>query len=253
MRIAATVIAVLLIAWSAAADPPRWTSAVATLQVAPRVRISGGWFDMGSDDANFAAERPAHRVFLHAYAIDRTEVSNAAHARCVRAGRCYPPHVSPEPGAGEQPVVQLTWSEARAYCRFAGGDLPTEAQWEYAARGSSARVFPWGSAFNSDLVTAAPAARPRPVESNRDGRSFFGLLNMAGNVAELVRDRFAPGYAAAQRRIDPEGPEAGTERVLRGGSFRSLPQALRATAREAIPEDDARADVGLRCAYLAEP
>jgi formylglycine-generating enzyme required for sulfatase activity len=149
MRIAASVIAVLLIAWSAAADPPRWTSAVATLQVAPRVRISGGWFDMGSDDANFAAERPAHRVFLHAYAIDRTEVSNAAHARCVRAGRCYPPHVSPEPGAGEQPVVQLTWSEARAYCRFAAGDLPTEAQWEYAARGRSSPIAMAGASSAS--------------------------------------------------------------------------------------------------------
>jgi iron(II)-dependent oxidoreductase len=208
---------------------------------------------MGSDDASFASEQPAHRVFVHAYAIDRTEVSNAAHARCVRAGRCYPPHVAPEPGSAERPVVQLTWSEARAFCRFAGGDLPSEAQWEYAARGSSARVFPWGNAFNSDLVTSAPAVRPSPVESHRDGKSFFGLLNMAGNVAELVRDHFAPGYAGAQRRIDPEGPPAGAERVLRGGSFRSPPEALRATAREGIREDEARADVGLRCAYVTQP
>lgn len=238
----------VLLALPAAADAPQLREL--PLQVAARVRISGGWFEMGCKDGD-AAERPPHRVFLHAYAIDRTEVSNAAHQRCVRAGQCYP--ARGPAGAPEQPVTQLTWGEARAYCRFTGGDLATEAQWEYAARGSSGRSFPWGNVFNASIVTAAPATAPSSVDANHDGRSFFGLLNMAGNVAELVRDRFAPNYQGAQRRVDPEGPPTGNQRVVRGGSFRSAPQALRATAREAIAEDEARADVGLRCAYPQPP
>jgi formylglycine-generating enzyme required for sulfatase activity len=144
----------------------------------------------------------------------------------------------------------LTFADARAYCRFAGGDLPTEAQWEFAARGGSRRLFPWGGRWNDRLATFANhAAGPSPVDAHPDGKSFFGVLNMAGNVAERVLDHFSSGYGASRQRVDPEGPPRGNARVLRGGSFRSPPSGLRVSARASIGDDEARPDVGLRCVY----
>jgi formylglycine-generating enzyme required for sulfatase activity/prolipoprotein diacylglyceryltransferase len=266
-------------AWAAADDTgtqPRWASLEATQVSAARVRITGGWFVMGSDDAEiararalctgepcnaeaFAAEQPAHRVYVRAFEIDRTEVSNAAYQRCVNRGRCFPPREQASlPAPADHPVVQLTFAEARAYCRFAGGDLPTEAQWEYAARGSSARSFPWGQAWNAGLgaFAAGPqqAGELRSVSANADGKSFFGLLNMAGNVWEFVLDSYRAPYDVALPNVDPAAePSTGqsSERVLRGGSWQSPPHTLRARYRAAIREDEARSDVGLRCAYPA--
>src|SRR4029077_21083936 len=92
-------------------------------------------------------------------------------------------------------------------------------------------------------------AEPSVVDAYPEGKSFFGVLNMAGNVAERVLDYYSPGYAASRQRVDPEGPASGSARVLRGGSFRSPPSQLRVSARVAIGDDEARPDVGLRCAY----
>ncbi|MEY4577200.1 MAG: hypothetical protein RL701_1903 [Pseudomonadota bacterium] len=261
--------------WVAADDvgskQPRWDALDTRQASAERVRITGGWFVLGSDDAEvsraralctadsckpeaFAAEQPAHRVYVRAFEIDRTEVSNAAHQRCVNRGRCFPTRAA-VPTPADYPAVQLTFAEAREYCRFAGGDLPTEAQWEYAARGSSARSFPWGPS----LDTHAPqqAAELRPVSANPNGKSFFGLLNMAGNVWEFVLDRYRVPYDSALPNVDPVADDAdakagpSSERVLRGGSWQSPPYTLRARYRAAIREDEARPDVGLRCAYPA--
>jgi formylglycine-generating enzyme required for sulfatase activity len=265
-RFALTLPLVLGVAWVAAADaaPATYNLQRVRTRLPARVSLHGGWFEMGSDaaeisearklcapacdEAALAAEQPAQRVFVHAYAIDRMEVSNADHLRCVSAGRCDPP----QPGAAEAPelpVTMLTFADARAYCRFAGGDLPTEAQWEFAARGGSRRMFPWGGSWNDRLATFANAAGPSPVDAHPDGKSFFGVLNMAGNVAERVLDHFSSGYGASRERVDPEGPARGAARVLRGGSFRSPPSALRVSARASIGDDEARPDVGLRCVY----
>jgi formylglycine-generating enzyme required for sulfatase activity len=254
------------------------------MSVPARVRIEAGWFTMGSDDEDIARglrtcvqtfpsegecnpdmfedERPAHRVHLHAYGVDRTEVSNAEYRRCVNAGSCLPSGLSDTDsriGLAEHPAVQIRWQEARSYCRWAGGDLPTEAQWEYAARGSSRRVFPWGQFWNDRLANYAPAdAREElidgfryaaPVDSYPDGKSFFGLRNMAGNVWEYVLDRYGGPYATQQNRVDPEGARTGTDHVIRGGSWRSPAHALRVTFRAHLPENETRPDVGLRCAY----
>jgi formylglycine-generating enzyme len=268
--------AVLCVSLSAAAwvfaEPrkPLWAASTVTQASAPQVRISGGWFVMGSDDAEieqarsvcsaaasgggctaeqFAAERAAHRVFVRAYTIDRFEVSNAAYQRCVSAGRCYPPRYGEHEPAPTLPAVQVTFLEAREYCHFAGGELPSEAQWEFAAHGGSRRSFPWGPSWNAKL---ADFGALQQVEANPDSKSFFGLLNMAGNVSELVLDRFRAPYDPELPSVDPvatQGTESSSERVLRGGSWKSPPSQLRARARAAIREDEAREDVGFRCVY----
>lgn len=265
-RLALALTLLFGVVWVAAADAAPHIVQRARTRLPARVSLHGGWFEMGSDaaaitearklcatetpacdEANLAAEQPAQRVFVHGYAIDRMEVSNADHMRCVSAGRCYPP----QPGAAdapELPITMLTFADAREYCRFAGGDLPTEAQWEFAARGGSRRAFPWGASWNAGLATFATAG-PSAVDAHPDGKSFFGVLNMAGNVAERVLDRYGSGYDASRERVDPEGPASGNTRVLRGGSYRSPPSALRVSARAAIGDDEARPDVGLRCVY----
>ena len=258
------------------------------LQVRPpaRVRIEAARFRMGSDEdaiANavqvclltppssgrctpdlFGDEKPEREIWLSAYSIDRLEVSNEAYLRCVSAGACAPSGISESDvrvGRPEHPVAAVSWGEAASYCRWVHGQLPTEAQWERAARGDSLRAFPWGRVWNTHLANAGANEDGEdeldgyrfaaPVDAFADGRSFYGLQNMAGNVWELVADRYGP-YDAKASSVEPEGPRSGSERVMRGGSWRSPPHALRVTARARIPEGERRADVGFRCAY-AQP
>jgi formylglycine-generating enzyme required for sulfatase activity len=242
---------------------PRWEVRELSLQSPARIHLVGAWFVMGSDEAEikraialckdagasgcsaeqFAAETPARRVYVKSFEIDRTEVSNASYQRCVRAGRCLP--ARPGSARPQQPVVRVTWREARDYCRFVGGDLPSEAQWEYAAHGDSQRSFPWG-----DTLEATSTALD-DVSSHPERKSFFGLLHSAGNVWELVLDRYVAPYSSTRHSVEPVQLEEGSERVVRGGSFLSPPHDLRARARAAIGENEARPDVGFRCAYAA--
>ena len=271
------------VAASAAADAGPMFQALVMSSPA-RVRIAAGWFTMGSDADDLARalrtcqqvwpgagecnpdmfedERPARRVHVQAFAIDRTEVSHAAYRRCVAAGKCYPAGSSETDariGLAEHPVVQIDWEQARNYCRFVAGDLPSEAQWEFAARGTSKRQFPWGELWNDRLANhAEPESTQTPVDGYRyaapvdsfpDGKSFFGLRNMAGNVWEFVLDRYAGPYSTQDSRIDPTGASSGSERVIRGGSWRSASHTLRASYRAHMPASEARPDVGFRCAY----
>ncbi|HKP58168.1 MAG TPA: formylglycine-generating enzyme family protein [Polyangiales bacterium] len=248
-----------------------------------RIRIEAARFWMGSNDDAiaraveacllappssgrctpelFADEQPEHEVYLSAYAIDRLEVSNQAYLRCVSAGACAPSGISESDvrlGRAEHPVAEVSWREAENYCRWVSGRLPTEAQWERAARGDSARTFPWGRVWNPKLANhgAGDGSESEqdgfrfaaPVDAFPDGHSFYGLLNMAGNVWEFVADRYG-AYDAERSGVEPQGPREGSERVIRGGSWRTAPHGLRATARARIPEGERRADVGFRCAY----
>lgn len=282
----AALCAALLSPWLAFADVP-----VAVIRATPaRIAIEAGWFEMGSSDAQLAAalqlcqqtsgpgedcdaealddERPAHAVHLSAFSLDRTEVSNAAYWRCVAADGCAPAASAaddPRIGRPEQPVVMVSWAQAAAYCAWQGGALPTEAQWERAARGGSARSFPWGSLWNSRLGNHAPDADntnldgyayAAPVDAFPDGRSFYGVLGMAGNVWEWVADHYAPSYAEVVSCVQPQGPSSGAERVIRGGSWRTPPTFLRVSERGHIAEHERRPDVGFRCAYpgpIADP
>jgi formylglycine-generating enzyme required for sulfatase activity len=246
--------------------------------------LSPGTFRMGSDDADIAFasalcqrysqpgslcdaatfhdEQPARLVQLGAFAIDRSEVTRQAYLRCATAGACAPSRV-PEADARlrdpQHPAVLVTAAEAAAYCAWVGGRLPTEAEWERAARAGSPRRFPWGNQWNDRLANAAPhdpAAPDRdgyrylaPVGAFPDGANTHGLVDMAGNVWELTADQYdAEAYAKAGA-VEPTGPADGNLRSIRGGSHASPPHMLRAAQRATVRENEPRPDVGFRCAY----
>jgi formylglycine-generating enzyme required for sulfatase activity len=192
------------------------------------------------------------------------EVAQADWRRCVRAGECHPARVSEADtrlGRPEHPVAGVTWDEARRYCAWVGGRLPTEAEWERAARGGSARRFPWGNRLDERLANHGRAsAEPEeadghayaaPVDAYPDGKSAHGLLQMAGNVWELTADRYAGDAYAKGEQTDPRGPREGEEHVMRGGSWRSPAYTLRVTHRASLKDGESRPDVGFRCVYDA--
>lgn len=213
----------------------------------------------------FAHEAMAHEVWLPGYGIDRTEVTVGAYDRCVREGRCAPPldaPGTPQTGGATLPVTGVRWDDAAAYCAWTGGRLPTEAEWERAARGRDGRVFPWGwmtdpGRFNHGAVE--PGCRDEddgfalaaPVGSYPSGASPDGVLDMAGNALEWVADRASldgAGYPP-DRRVAPGGPRDGNDRVVRGGAFDQPMFLARTTARMRRPRGARERDLGFRCAY----
>ena len=198
--------------------------------------------DDESCEKPFVNELEPHQVTLSAYYIDRTEVTVSAYRRCVEVGRCTAP---PYASGGRRfdrpdyPVTLVTWNDANDYCRFVGGRLPTEAEWERAARGTLGRRFPWGNLYNKSLSNHGRSnlgARPigetddsdgfdelAPVGSFPAGRTPDGIDDMAGNaeewVADAIDDFVGPHYPATSE-VNPKGASAGVFRVVRGGSCR---------------------------------
>ncbi|MCL2778224.1 MAG: formylglycine-generating enzyme family protein [Polyangiaceae bacterium] len=260
-----------------------------------RVRLPGGHFMMGSTtrdmraatemcmrealgsecEDNTSPSSPApiiraeghtHEVTLSPYEIDRTEVTVRAYKRCVSAGGCAPAAFSVGDARYDMPdfpITHVRWEDAVAYCAWASGRLPTEAEWEFAASGPAGRVLPWGNVENSRLANhGAFAVDPTdgsdgfvglaPVGSFPDGATSTGLYDMAGNVAEWVFDLYARdadgfGYSRAAE-VDPAGPAFGGEgHVVRGGSYRDGMFMLRTAARSASVI--ATREIGFRCAY----
>ncbi len=230
------------------------------------VFVPAGSFLMGSAEGE-KDEAPPHTVFLDAFAIDRTEVTNAAYALFWKAdGGPESPHT---PGSFEgaqwpdvarerpdHPVVGVTWFDAAAYCRWAGKRLPTEAEWEKAARGTDGRVWPWGGAFGGDTgranVYSGGDGYPQstaPVGRFPSGASPCGALDMAGNVWEWVADWYGSDAYVRSPRKNPKGPDRGGVRTLRGGSWAATRVYARTTYRNSsfLPTERLR-DVGFRCA-----
>jgi len=257
--LAVAVIAALLVL-------PRMRSDAPLLQVRAEtatVPVPAGPFTMGVDGGQlalwaksfgwqsdwFADETPAHSVDLPAFAIDRTEVTNAAYATYVAAnGRLAPafwPHGEFPAGQDAFPVVGVSWADADAYCRWAGGRLPTEAEWEKAARGLDGRLWSWGNEWNQYLANTAETARQKgegavAVGSYAAGRSPYGALDMTGNVWEWTSDWYAP-YGVA----DPSRERL--FKVARGGSWRYARDLARTTVRLGLAPGDRYEDVGFRC------
>ncbi len=227
------------------------------------VFIPAGEFPMGADDSDpeaDAVEKPQHWLYLSPYWIDLTEITNAMYAQCVKAGDCQPPEkVSSktrpayynESQYQDYPVVYVSWEDASAYCHWAGRRLPSEAEWEKAARGTDGRLYPWGEApadtrkanFNN-LVGDTTR-----VGSYLAGASPFGVLDMAGNVAEWVADWYGDGYYAASPYKNPPGPKSGEFRMLRGGSWFNMAHALRTTFRLWNYPNLRSETIGFRCAH----
>jgi formylglycine-generating enzyme required for sulfatase activity len=212
------------------------------------VYVPAGAFGMGaSADDPLAQEDeiPQHTVTLDGFWIDRTEVTNAQFARCVAAGVCPPPFEPiferhrdyyENPAYGDYPVIYVSWKHAHDYCLWAGGALPTEAQWEYAARGPQSLTYPWGNEPpSSDLLNFHQNTNDTtPVGTYPDGASWCGALDMAGNVYEWVADWY--GRYSSEPQTDPTGPAKGIGHVLRGGSWHDEEEFVRAANRYVIRE-----------------
>jgi formylglycine-generating enzyme required for sulfatase activity len=223
--------------------------------------IPAGEFTMGSDEYT-PKTAPAHRVHLDSYWIDQTEVANEMYARCVEAGVCARPIQSEDmnpyydnPEYDNYPVVYVSWSSAAGYCEWAGRRLPTEAEWEKAARGPDGNPYPWGNEEpGSRLLNYQDnIGGPLPVDRYPLGASPYGALNMAGNVREWVQDWFSPTYYEKWWfYTNPAGPEGGTRKTLRGGGFRDTAQRVPTYNRFAHNPASPGIDRGFRCAMDAE-
>jgi len=200
----------------------------------------------------FTDEEPIHTVYLKAFWIDRTEVTNAMYSLCVQDGGC----TSNEGGSNNYPAVNVSWLDGEAYCTWRGKRLPTEAEWEKAARGSDMRTFPWGSeAPSCSLANSSPdsgggsCARGLSFAgSYPHGASPYGALDMAGNAREWVADWFDLEYYAVSPKTNPQGPTSGSYRSMRGGSFINPAGYLRVTNRAYGDPENKDSFTGFRCA-----
>ena len=188
------------------------------------VYVPAGEFLMGSVAGEGADnEHQQHPVYLDGYWIDRTEVTNGEYRRCQEAGACTQPGnwTYSAFNQEDQPVVGVNWNQARLYCEWAGARLPTEAEWEKAARGTDGRRYPWGNEEVNCLRANyyGCANGPLPVGSKPTGASPYGALDMAGNASEWVADWYDAGYYARSPERNPPGPDSGDRRVVRGGSW----------------------------------
>ncbi|MBX3235030.1 MAG: SUMF1/EgtB/PvdO family nonheme iron enzyme [Nitrospiraceae bacterium] len=260
------------------------------------VLVPAGEFFMGGngDSETLPDEQPARRIWLGAFLIDRYEVTNQEYERFVR-GTGYPAPANasaaatlwegttPMPGIERHPVVNVSWLDAVAYCRWAGKRLPTEAEWEKAARGTDGRKYPWGQEW--DLTKANSASYwakdtvhfadsqdwenfwlkgrgaslskekglkgevlTMPVGSFPESVSPYGLFDMAGNVAEWVQDWYNPNYYRTGPLTDPPGPERGAIKSMRGGSWLKPAVSLRTSDRDWGTMDSRPSGTGIRCA-----
>lgn len=220
------------------------------------VRIPAGWFQMGSESGQ-ENELPVRRVWVSEFALAATQVTNREFGRYLQAtGASAPPHWrDAQFSHPRQPVVAVSWFEAVAYCdwltRCTGRNyrLPTEAEWERAARGGrEGALYPWGD----DPPQGRPGYEqrwrygPEPVATQAP--NDFGLYDICDNVHEWCSDWFDPGYYVVSPERDPRGPESGTRRASRGGSWRHHVKVARCAARSSIPPEFQYADYGFRVA-----
>jgi formylglycine-generating enzyme required for sulfatase activity len=243
----------------AAPEPKAGDTWIRPADGAEMVFVPAGQFQMGSTDADSDAgdeEKPAHNVTLDAFWIDKTEVTNEQYRQCVEAGACEEPSCwdNADLNAAAQPVVCVTWDDAHAYAEWAGGRLPTEAEWEKAARGTDGRLYPWGESA-PDCQRAnfkGCSGRTSTVGSYPTGASPYGALNMAGNVWEWVSDWYEETYYSDAPPNNPQGPGSGERRVVRGGSFDMSESRLRTTFRIGNRPAYSNWDLGFRLVLPAD-
>ena len=241
--------------------------------------VPAGEFSMGSDADDalaecqkfrsdckrdwFTDEEPVHTVYLDAFYMDKYEVTNAQYAACVEAGECTLPHEDSsytrsryygKAAFDNYPVIKVDWDQAKTYCEWRGARLPTEAEWEKAARGADGRVYPWGNSaptcslanfdrFGGSYCVGDTSA----VGSYPEGVSPYGIYDLAGNVSEWVADWYDKNYYASSPYRNPAGPATGTSRALRGGSWYANESDLRASSRSGLVPALWLNFIGFRC------
>jgi serine/threonine-protein kinase len=238
--------------------------------------VPKGEFTMGSNDGA-DEEKPAHTVNLDGFYMDKYEVTNASYKACVEAGGCEPPKADysqtrssyyGDSKFDNYPVIHVNWYQAKMYCQWRSARLPTEAEWEKAARGTDGRMYPWGNEFNGNIVNFCDARcsldwankgfndgyeDTAPVGSYEGGVSPYGIYDMAGNVSEWVNSQFQIyPYRADDGRESAE-LTMGNARVLRGGAHEHQPGFLRSSFRSAGDPSGVGISLGFRCAKNAAP
>ena len=232
------------------------------------ILIPAGTFTMGSE-RRAADEKPMHKVYLDAYYIGKYEVTNAeyyafwvsdASRRHTPENFAHLPHIGEWPARAKQfpnyPVVGVSWHDAKAYAAWKGMRLPTEAEWEKAARGYTDRTWPWGNAMEAYANTSAAddgyENRLAPVGSFPKGKSYYGALDMAGNVWEWTADWYSDVYYWRSLQRNPPGPDVGSWRVIRGGSWIDALPRCSTTFRFYLYPRLKTSFVGFRLAKTAE-
>ena len=215
-------------------------------------------------------EAPQHTVYLNTFWIDKTEVTNAKYRKCVDAGACQEPDAWDDTqfNAPNQPVVRVSWFDAETYAAWVGGRLPTEAEWEKAARGTDGREYPWGNTFDGSRVNFCDRncgyewkdqsaddgyTRTAPVGSYPAGASPYGALDMAGNVFEWVADWFDAGYYSESPSNNPPGPASGENRVAHGGGWTMTGGVARCAFRSMFLPDTRSSFIGFRVVMEVGP
>jgi eukaryotic-like serine/threonine-protein kinase len=239
--------------------------------------VPAGEFWMGAGDTQGNPdERPQHSLYLDAFWIDRTEVTVAmfgqfaaatghqtiaegrnggflwnGHGWDLVAGLSWRHPLHPDQAAADDhPATHISWLDAAAFCEWAGERLPTEAEWEKAARGPDRATYPWGNADPTETLAnyAKLVGDTSPVGHYQDGASPYGALDMAGNAFEWVADWYGKDYYSISPKNNPPGPSSGTYRVLRGGSWELPASNLTTFTREVGAPDASNSNVGFRCA-----
>lgn len=218
--------------------------------------VPSGDFSMGSADGE-KDERPAHTVYLDAFYIDKYEVTNELYGACVYSGVCPPPTKTKswtranyfDDGLfGNYPVIYVDWTMADSYCKWRGASLPTEAEWEKAARGTDGRSYPMGETINCNMANYSDCqSDTTAVDMFEKGKSAYGVYGMAGNVYEWVADWYDSAYYESSPRINPLGPAIGRYRVMRGGSWSNPIDILRSTNRSWSLPLVSSSTAGFRC------
>jgi len=236
---------------------------------AAMVYIPAGEFIMGTSDEQidvligrfpslrrswFDSEKPQHTVYLDGYRIYKHEVTVAQYRQfCQETGHRML-EVPPDGWEDDHPIVNVRWHDAAAYSQWAGVELPTEAQWEKAARGTDSRLWPWGNEWdNHKCNSVGTVGKTTPVGRYPLGASPYGVMDMAGNVWEWCADWYDDNYYRNAPSHNPPGPASGTRRVLRGGSWRYVPSTVRVANRYSASPVSSSLSMGFRCSSLGSP
>jgi formylglycine-generating enzyme required for sulfatase activity len=227
---------------------------------APMALVPAGEFTMGSTLK--ADEKPVHRVYLNAFHMDKYAVTVEQYAKYLEATDVEAPpewDIMNQPQHQKRPVVNISWSDAASYCKWAGKRLPTEAEWEKAARGTDGRLYPWGNETPTRLHANfgkkewASHMALVPVGMFELGKSPYGIYDMAGNVWEWVNDWYDHDYYKKSPRKNPQGPATGKSKVVRGGNWLYVQDFLRASFRFNAEPSARQFGYGFRCAKTAQP